>query len=280
MGDCGKRKELGIFLRTRRERISPEQYGFKSYMQRRAKGLRREEVAMLSGVSLTWYTWLEQGRDIDVSSQVLEAISRTLCLTEEEIQYLFELAEKKAPPVSNKTDADTLISLQNILDSLKDYPAYIVDEHWNNIAWNIAACALFGNFDKMSELEKNILWRMFTRQSYRTIFKNWEELAQRLLAQFRMDYSTNMNKPWYNELVGRLNEVSEEFRRWWPDYDIAGNYNGVKEVCYPQIGTFFLRHNCLQTVDPLNLKVTIYTPLADADHFKMLEVINLFKLSQ
>lgn len=82
-------------------------------------------------------------------------------------------------------------------------------------------------------------------------------MAQRLLAQFRMDYSKNINKIWYNELVSRLNEASDEFRRWWPDYDIAGDQNGIKEVCYPQIGTFFLRHNCLQTTDHLNLKVII-----------------------
>ncbi|MDP4093466.1 MAG: helix-turn-helix transcriptional regulator [Bacillota bacterium] len=271
-----KSKELGIFLRTRRERIMPEQYNLKSYAKRRTKGLKREEVAVLSGVSLSWYTWLEQGRDIHVSSQVLEAVSRTLCLNEEEKQYVFELAETKSPTVPNKKDTESLVSLQKILDSLKAYPAYIVDEYWNNVAWNTAACALFGDFEKMDELEKNVLWRMFTNQSYRVIFKNWEELAQRLLAQFRMDYSKNINRDWYNRLVKLLNQSSSEFKKWWPDYDICGGHDGIKEVVHPEIGSFSLRHNNLHSVDSSGLTVVIYTPVSESDRIKMQAVIDLY----
>lgn len=272
-----RRKELGEFLRTRRERLSPEKFGLESHTSRRVKGLRREEVALLSGVSLTWYTWLEQGRDIRVSSQVLDSLARTLQLSKEETRYLYELAEQK-PPAPSSQHADKVIpSLHHILNSLEDCPSYIMDEQWNTVAWNKAACALFGNFEKMDELERNNLWRMFTNQTYRQIFSNWEELAQRLLAQFRVFYGQHLDEPSYRNLVKKLNEESLEFQKWWNDYNIAGSQDGIKNVIHPKVGEFSLQHNSLLSAENSDLILTIYTPINTEDREKMLKLIEWYK---
>lgn len=272
-----RRKELGVFLRSRRERLSPEQFGLENHTSRRTKGLRREEVALLSGVSLTWYTWLEQGRDIRVSSQVLESLSRTLRLSKEETSYLYELSEQKSLVSSAHYPDKVIPSLHHILNSLEDCPSYIMDERWNTVAWNKAACSIFGDFEKMDELERNNLWRMFTNQSYRQIFKNWEELAQRLLAQFRVFYGRHLDDHWYRYLVKKLNEESLEFQTWWPDYNIAGTQSGIKNVIHPKVGSFSLQHNSLLTAENSDITLTIYTPITSEDREKMLKLIEWYQ---
>ncbi|WP_278043202.1 helix-turn-helix domain-containing protein [Paenibacillus elgii] len=162
MNNERRRKELADFLRTRRLRLSPQELGLQvDTSRRRTPGLRREEVASLSGISLPWYTALEQGRDIQVSEQVLESLVRTLRLSKDERNHLRVLANHST--VSKGTENETLSpSLQQILDRLGTYPAYIIDKHWNVLAWNKITSSLCGDFNRMAEIERNILWRVFT----------------------------------------------------------------------------------------------------------------------
>ncbi|MDN3956409.1 helix-turn-helix domain-containing protein [Sporolactobacillus laevolacticus] len=157
MSELTRHKELGDFLRTRRERLTPEKAGLKTDSTiRRTPGLRREEVAALSGVSIAWYTYLEQGRPINVSSQVLESLSSTLQLVHEERNYLFRMAGQTAPskPFINNEEVQPIPeAMQLILGEIYRYPAYIVDSRLNVVAWNSLASKIFGPFDGLNTLE-------------------------------------------------------------------------------------------------------------------------------
>lgn len=155
-------KELADFLKTRRSKVSPSQAGLSSSIRRRTPGLRREEIAQLAGIGITWYTWLEQGRPIQVSAQVVESLSRVLFLDKEERNHLYQLANLPLP-IDTLTPQETVTPiLQHVLDSLYLSPAILINQRWNVIAWNQAACIVLGDFLHMSDRERNIVWAMFT----------------------------------------------------------------------------------------------------------------------
>lgn len=273
MDEKKRRKELGLFLRTRREQLSHEEYGFDSSTIRRTKGLRREEVAMLTGISLTWYTWLEQGRDIQVSTQVLDCISRIFKLNSIEQMHLFELAGHKYI-ASFDISEQIPESLQKVLNSFDFCPAYITNESFDIIAWNEEAVSLFGDFSLMSSLERNNLWRMFTWIEYRSLFTNWNELAQELLAQFRVEYGKHVDYPKFQELVKVLMDESKEFKQWWSSYNLSGNKSGLKLVSHPTAGDFSLQHNSFIVADSPGLSMTVYVPVTERDLDKIKELNN------
>lgn len=259
-----KHQELGDFLRTRRERLAPDLAGIRpDARRRRTPGLRREEVAALSGVSLAWYTSMEQGRPIHVSAQVLESLSRTLRLDDKERSYLFTLAGQ-VPPSEGFPAASEQVSvsapLQLILDELRRYPAYIVDTRLTIVAWNTLSSEIFAISEESDLLERNIVWRMFTREDYRKIFSHWESIAKSLLAQFRGQYGKDPNDPWYNELRQKLMEISQEFRTWWPQHDVDGIPDGYKEINHPKLGRLELDYTNLIVADKQNMILTVFTP--------------------
>ncbi|MGG3641342.1 helix-turn-helix transcriptional regulator [Bacillus gobiensis] len=265
MQDSSKHKELGDFLRTRRMRISPEEAGLKNdSTRRRTPGLRREEVAALSGISLAWYTNLEQGRPIRVSEQVLESLSRTLKLDKDEKSYLFLLANQWLPSDSvleQKENGDTISSaLQLILDELHPCPAYIIGNRWNIAAWNEMAAEVFGYSYDMNEFERNIIWRMFTRDDYRKLFVNWEYMASGLLGQFRSFYAKYTDGPWYNELVTQLLATSSEFQEWWPRHEVFSIPEGNKEMNHPKLGNLKMDYTNFLLAEEKNMFLTIFTP--------------------
>src|SRR5262245_4098334 len=161
--ELDRHQELAEFLHSRRARLSPEQAGFSRGTRRRTPGLRREEVALLAGVSPEWYTWLEQGRDINVSVQVLESLARVLQLDDTERTYLFLLALRQPPPVETFSPPTVSPTLQLFLDQLGTTPACVVDARLNVVARNRAHCAVFGIYYGQSERERNIIWRVFTQ---------------------------------------------------------------------------------------------------------------------
>src|SRR5579871_1067877 len=161
--ELDRHQELAEFLRSRRARLTPEQVGLSRGMRRRTPGLRREEVALLSGVSPEWYTWLEQGRDINVSVQLLESLARVLQLDDTERTYLFVLALRQPPPVETYTPPTISPTMQLFLDQLGTTPACVVDARLNGVARNRAHCVVFGIFEGQSERDRNIIWRIFTQ---------------------------------------------------------------------------------------------------------------------
>ncbi len=261
MNNERRRKELADFLRTRRLRLSPQELGLQvDTSRRRTPGLRREEVASLSGISLPWYTALEQGRDIQVSEQVLESLVRTLRLSKDERNHLRVLANHSA--VSKGTEDETLSpSLQQILDRLGTYPAYIIDKHWNVLAWNKITSSLCGDFNRMAEIERNILWRVFTMEHEKMRIVNWENVATSMLAHFRSRYAMYMNDSWYQELVCRLWDRSEEFRLLWGRHEVSGSLEGDKVIRHPKAGVLTFRYNTFPLSENSDFLMRVYTPV-------------------
>src|SRR5690349_460894 len=178
-----RRAELAAFLRSRRERISPEQAGLAPGSRRRTPGLRREEVAQLAGVGVTWYTWLEQGRQINASVSVLDAIARTLRLDQAEREHLYRLADM--PAVADIGDDSLPAEVHTILDGLVPLPAAVYNGRYDVLAWNATYAALFPAITRAPRGERNVLWQVFTMAACCTVFADRESELRNLVATFR-----------------------------------------------------------------------------------------------
>jgi len=256
--ELDRHQELAEFLRSRRARLAPEQVGLLRGTRRRTPGLRREEVASLAGVSPEWYTWLEQGRDINVSVQLLESLARVLQLDDNERTYLFLLALRQPPPVETFSPSTISPTLQLFLDQPGTTPACVVDARLNAVARNRAHCAVFGNRDGQSERERNIIWRVFTQPGPKG--SHWEEFARLCLAQFRAEYGRFIGDPWWTKQIAELSEVSPEFRELWARPDVLNVLEGRKSVDHPLVGELAFEFLWLQTVNSPDLRLFVYTP--------------------
>jgi transcriptional regulator with XRE-family HTH domain len=175
-----KRKELGLFLRARRDQALRSEYGLPPVARRRERGLRREEVAFLSGVSVTWYTWLEQGRDIRPSREVLEAVARTLHLSETGRSYVLSLGGYSAPVTAGPVAADAPAHIQRLLDALGPNPAFALAPDWSVTGWNRAYAALYPNIANVAAPERNLLWLVFTDPYVRELLPDWDVTSRQV----------------------------------------------------------------------------------------------------
>ncbi|RCX14341.1 helix-turn-helix protein [Anaerobacterium chartisolvens] len=260
-----RRTELSNFLRIRRERLNPEHFKIPVSPRRRTPGLRREELAQLAGVSVSWYTWLEQGRPITVSDQVLESISRVLQLNWAERRHLFLLAKDHLPPSSLSSEDMHCISpqLQQVLDAFGICPAYMLDKFWNIVAWNKSAAKVFSDYTTLSSRDKNLIWLLFTHPSQKKLIVDWENEARRCIAQFRFSIDQYIGEPWLTELINDLNYVSSDFRNWWTKYDIQAAHGKCKRLNHPQAGSLALHATTLLLPDYNEFKIIVYTPLPE-----------------
>ncbi|HEU4322341.1 MAG TPA: helix-turn-helix transcriptional regulator [Roseiflexaceae bacterium] len=256
-----RRHELATFLRSRRERVLPEHVGLPSGTRRRTPGLRRGEVAMLAGVSLEWYTWLEQGRDIHVSVQVLDRLAYALRLEANERAHLFLLAMRQPPPVDTFTPPRISPLFQHFLDQLGTTPACAVDARLNVVACNAAHAVTFGTHTATTERERNLIWRLFTGPARRRNLE-WEELARVYVAQFRVGYGRFINDPWWATQIAELSQISPEFRELWACQDVITVSEGRKTMHHTQAGVLSFDYLWLQSVEPGDLRLLIHTPLA------------------
>src|SRR3954454_2249881 len=182
-----RRDELADFLRNRRASLTPDDVGLPNGGRRRTPGLRREEVAQLAGVGATWYTWLEQGRDVRASLEVLEAISSALRLTRAERAHLILLGRgEEAPPCKSPVERASA-SLRRLIANLGTNPAYIIGRRWDYLAWNDAATALLGDFGALPRSARNHVWQTFMAPRRRALFTDWELTYPLLVAKFRAD---------------------------------------------------------------------------------------------
>lgn len=258
-------KELADFLKTRRAKILPSQAGLSPGTRRRTPGLRREEVAQLAGVSITWYTWLEQGRHIRVSAQVLESLSKVLLLDKQERIHLYLLANQPLPSDIPEYQGTVSPVLQHVLDNLIFCPSLVTDQRWNVIAWNKAACLLFGDFHQMNARERNIVWAMFTDDKYKQLFVNWKLHAKDLLGRFRPTCGQYIDDPWLAQFIYDLKNQSTEFRSWWPLHDIESNSEKRKQLNHPVAGQLDFEVSNFDVSDNSGLKMIIHTPSPDSD---------------
>jgi transcriptional regulator with XRE-family HTH domain len=256
--------ELGYFLKMRRSKILPSQVGLPNGSRRRTPGLRREEVAQLAGISLTWYTWLEQGRPIKISNYLIESLCHVLLLNKEERSHLFILAAKSLP-INNVEQNQITAALRSVLDSLDIIPAYIMDNRWNIIAWNESASKVFYDFNKIDPEERNIVGMMFTNHEYMELFDDWAFHARGILARFRATCGRYVDDDWFKVLVSRLKTESTFFNEWWSMYDVHGMSDVIKQITHPIVGSLSFEFSSFDVSNNTNLKLILHTPLADTD---------------
>ena len=278
MSDEARRQNLAHFLRARRERLAPEAVGLNRGERRRTSGLRREEVAQLANVSVSWYTLLEQGRNIHPSRDVLHGIADALQLTPTEREHLFLLADPQhliETYVSYDKMVDEEISpaLHRVLEALDPVPAYILGRRWRYLAWNRAAEQVF-LLSKSAAYGYNVIWRVFADPAVRHVYhQHWEQVAQKVLAEFRAQSAPYSHEEWFKTWIADLQRVSPEFRTWWSQHDVRKIADTRKEIHHPLVGRLLFEHTTLQVPSVPDLKVMIYTPLPETDTLTKLQKV-------
>ncbi len=266
MDEQARRRELADFLKTRRARLSAAEAGFYTDSRRRTPGLRREELAELADVGVTWYTWLEQAREIKVSAQVLEKIAVALKLTPAEKRHLFLLAKQ---PITEDIEQEETVgpALRHLLDDLELSPAYVTGRLWRILAWNRAAVALFGDFGELPVNERNLLRFVFTDDRVQELFVGWEDFAHTVLARFRRACGHHYESdPEAARLIEELKQDSPEFREFWLRHDVKdGLLHSRRELSHTQVGRLVMEETTLQIGDSPDLQLTTYTPVSDPD---------------
>jgi transcriptional regulator with XRE-family HTH domain len=272
MDDMERRQALADFLRTRRARLTPSDVNLPAGSRRRTPGLRREEVAQLANIGISWYVSLEQGRSVQPSEQVLESLAQALRLTFAERRHLFLLAQ---PLSSTKPHAppEEIIStsLQQAIKALNPHPTYVIGRRWDLLVWNRAAELVFSFSDIAPPHSRNLIWRSFTNPVLR-MHRNWEKLAQSLIAQFRADCARYPGDPWFGELIEDLKQSSEEFQLWWSRHDVTVIPDGHKLMDHQKLGFLEFEHVTLEVPVDADQKVIIYTcsPETSSKLFKLL----------
>ncbi|MFS4093904.1 helix-turn-helix transcriptional regulator [Streptomyces sp. AF1A] len=253
-----RRHELAAFLRSRRERIAPEQVGLPRGPRRRTPGLRREEVAHLSAVGVTWYTWLEQARDIQVSVQVLDALARTLRLDASERAHLFQLAGATDPTPAADCPSVTP-ALRETLQRLGPIPACIQNSRYDILAYNSTYARLMGDLDAIPPEDRNCLLLVHTNPDWQAAVVHLEETRRLMAARLRAAMANHLGEPAWKMLLKRLEE-SPAFRENWERYEVVGNRSKTKEYLNPHVGHLTLEHTDLWLGPEQGARMVTYTP--------------------
>ncbi|SFF37998.1 Helix-turn-helix domain-containing protein [Paenibacillus algorifonticola] len=257
-----RHQQLAQFLRSRRERILPEQLGIPQGGRRRTPGLRRSEVAMLAGMSVEWYTYLEQGRKIQVSAEVLESLARVLQLDKDERKHMFFLAHRQHPLEERQQAALMVPGLQHFLDQMEAAPSYIIDERMNVVAWNAAFRAAYGDYQLINERERNLVWVTFTSPTFRKLKgEHWEQAAWSCLAQFRAGYGRSTEDLWWSEQIKELSGISEEFNEMWKRQEVLYAPEGHKVIFHPIEGKMVFEYLAFRMDVSPELQIIINTPV-------------------
>ncbi|WP_067814154.1 helix-turn-helix transcriptional regulator [Nocardia inohanensis] len=227
-----RRAQLRDFLRGRRARISPPEAGIPVSGRRRTPGLRREEVAVLAGVGVSWYTWLEQGRDITVSGEVLDAVARALRLSAAERVHLYVLAGLNPPPVDGLARAEVTPEIRSLIDGWGQRPAVLRDRYWNVLAYNATARAVFG-YDGSPQ---NCLINFFTNPRYRAMDEVWAAAAPAVVAAYRADAAYAPEDPEFGRVVADLAATCPEFAELWERHEVGVPVSDVNALRHPEAG--------------------------------------------
>ncbi|MGH3904790.1 MAG: helix-turn-helix transcriptional regulator [Pseudonocardiaceae bacterium] len=263
MGSEAKRRgEMSDFLRSRREQLVRSDFGLPPLSRARVLGLRREEISYLSGVSVTWYTWLEQGRDINPSRQVLDAVARTLRLSSPEHSYLLSLAGYSPRQATPGPSAPSMPAhVQRLLDALDRFPAYAITADWSIVGWNAAYEGLYPNVASVAVEDRNLLWLVFTDPYVRELLPDWEMTSRRFLAEFRAEAGPRLGEPRICDLIRRLTSVSDAFRLGWDSHAVGGFASRERIFRHPEAGELRFEHHQLSPADHPDLQLIIYAPL-------------------
>lgn len=259
-----RRKELAAFLQAIRNRSQPADFGFPSGNRRRTAGLRREEVAQLVGISTTWYTWIEQGRDVNISAEALNRLADSLRLTRSERAYLFEIADRRDPQGSQSENDEIPPLLPELLSDIA-IPAYLMGRYWDILGWNQAAAELFSGWLDTRRCEDapppNMLRFVFLEPRTRVFLVDWEARARRITAEFRADCRNSLEEPTLMRLVEELSAASPDFVRFWKQHDVLERQGGERRFRHPARGDICYQQVTLRPDEHEHLKLVMLKPL-------------------
>jgi transcriptional regulator with XRE-family HTH domain len=251
-----RRAELRDFLRSRRARLTPADVGLEAGGRRRTPGLRREEVAMLAGIGVSWYTWLEQGRDVSASTEVLDAISTTLRLTQAERAHLHRLARGGPPSAAPADPGPVAPELRRLIDAWSPRPAMLQDRHWDLLAINAGTRKVFG----YNDADHNCLVSFFTNSRYREMYVEWASAAPGVVAAFRADAGRYLDDPEFGRIATELAGMSPEFAELWERNDVGPHLQAVKAVRHPDAGELVFDKTTLAVTDHPDWHLVLYNP--------------------
>lgn len=251
-------KALGAFLRAHRERITPDMLGLPSAPRRRTSGLRREELAQISGISATWYTWIEQGREVSISPHTLARIAKALRLGHAERHYLFTLARVADPEQEQHQEMANSAVLQSVHQVA--VPCYLLDITWNVAAWNTPAESLFSGWLGQTNTP-NLLHFMFFHPLAKTLVSDWEDRARRVVAEFRAETSHHQNTEEIRAFVRNMTHNSEAFNHWWKQHDVMAREGGERGFEHPQRGPLRFQQLTFHPAENSGLKLVMLIPL-------------------
>jgi transcriptional regulator with XRE-family HTH domain len=260
--DRARRAELGSFLKTRRGRLRPEDVGLPPGPRRRTPGLRREEVALLAGVGVSWYTWLEQGRPINASWQVLDAVARTLQFDAAERWHLYRLAEAM-PLRSLAKTAEVPDAVCDVLRSLDPLPAVLINARFDIVKANDAHEELFWDWHTLPCLHKNLLWCAVTEPRAREMLLNYDEEVPHMVARLRAAYARHIGDSGWEEDIRRLAGLSAEFAELWARHEVAAPAARTLRFRHPDVGPMTFTRTELDVSTMPDLRIAVYSPLDD-----------------
>ncbi|MFH8799591.1 helix-turn-helix transcriptional regulator [Streptomyces sp. NPDC017936] len=256
-----RRTELAAFLRSRRARVTPADVGMPPGLRRRTPGLRREEVAQLSGVGVTWYTWLEQGRPINASAQVLDAVARTLRLDPPEREHLYHLAEVPCTPQPEALVQSVGPEIQGIIDALAPRPAVVYNSRYDILAANPVYRYLFMTPSKASSrASANALWTLFTADEEECPLLYRETELPVMVATLRAAYGLHAGEPVWEDFIRRLSAASPLFARLWASGDVAEPGRRVKVFRHAAVGELRMSSMSLSIDGMPECRIVVYTP--------------------
>lgn len=256
------RQALAVFLRNSRARLAPAPASAAALRRRRTRGLRREEIAELANISVTWYTWLEQARNVSVSSATLSRLSRALQLSAAERKYLFELSAMRDPDAYETEDTDRRhVELQEVVDAIS-VPAYILDRDWNVEAVNGGAAHLFSEWSTYSRA--NLLRYVFLDEKAKLLILDWEDRALRVIAEFRADSSRRIGDSRLLRLIEELSAKSHFFRVAWNEHAVVDREGGLRSFNHPEDGILKFNQITFTLATAKDRKLVILIPVASA----------------
>jgi transcriptional regulator with XRE-family HTH domain len=261
--DANNRRELAKFLRSRRERITPAEVGLPAGPRRRAVGLRREEVAVLAGLSPTWYTYLEQERDIKPSREVLDSLARVLRLTEDERRYVHNLAFGTIVDVA---PLDSDLGLADLVKQIvaqfevSPYPVYGGDQYGDVLAWNEAACEWYEDWGAMPPANRNILRWLLSSPQARTRLVDWESVAKDSVARWRTEYARHPADRVMQQLFQEFSHLNPSFATWWNDHEVMEHRSALRRFRHPRLGVQSLRIVPLFTPETVPTGIILHLP--------------------
>ncbi|HEX4221670.1 MAG TPA: helix-turn-helix transcriptional regulator [Pseudonocardiaceae bacterium] len=253
------RAELSEFLRTRRARLTPADVGITGYgRRRRVPGLRREELAQLAGVSVAYYTRLEQGNGRNVSVEVLDAISAALKLSDAEHAHLLDLAKPKQRRRATPQRQQVRPALLEMLAALDGVPAYIWGRRTDVLAWNRTASALFGDWNARAPQDRNWARITFLDPESRNLFADWDTKASDVVGQLRLDAGQHTNDPLLAELIGELSMKSADFRTKWATHNVKRKTHDTIRLSHPLVGELTLRYETFTLPGDQEQSLSVY----------------------